>query len=256
MKMRGLVIALVTAANSLFAQDSSRISHIISAQFGINQVKDENLHGKVSTGTIAEFGYGGELWKDNWQQYYLTFGYSRPKTQFEDVSKSANLRLDLGYAYTLKVVHRSTFRYYLGPDIGLAYSACFYPNWDDSHLYWADYLSLGLRNNFRVDLKKEKQWVTSISLPLFSVYSRPEHSRLYKIDDTTVGGIAQNLNSNITPAHLTNTFYIKLNTEVRFRVFQNKRQAFGYRFSYLRVKENDASPFKQIIHEFGISLFL
>lgn len=243
-------------AFALYAQDSSRFVHLVQLRFGINQVKDENLHPKVSTGTVTELTYGFEKQRDRWKQFYFTLGYSRPKTELEDVAKTVNLMIRLGYAHTFQLVKKDRLQYYLGPEATLAYTTVYFPNWDESHFYWANYLGVGVRNNVVVPLKNDKRWVTSITLPFFALYSRPDLYRLYKIEDTSAEGIIRDFNSNITPAHLTNVFYVKLNTEIRFPVFRHKTQALGYRFDYLRMKENDSRNFKQSIHELAITFFL
>lgn len=255
--LRLITIGLIlNFAHSLFGQDSARFSHLVQLRLGVNQLRDENLHPKTSTGTLTELVYGIEKVNQRWQQFQFSLGYSRPRTELEDVAKTVNLRIHASYNYTYPLVWRTKVRYHLGPEAALAYTATFFPNWDDSHLYWANYLSVGIRNNLLVPMRHQKQWVTSLSLPLFSVFSRPELYRLYKIDDTSAGGIITSLHSNLSPAHLINVFYVKLNTEIRYPVFQHQTQAFSYRFEYLRVKDNSSAVFKQIIHQVGITFFL
>lgn len=248
---------VLSSVNALAQEkDSSTTNHFIALEFGVNQIKDENLHPKVSTGTITELSYGFEKRKNIWQQFHFTLGYSRLKTELEDLSKSVNLKINLDYSYSFSLVKKKNFSYYLGPELMLAYNASYLPNWDDSHLYWADYLSIGATNIFLVKCKNQNEWTTFITVPLFSVFSRPELYRLYKIDDTDVGGIAKNLNSNITAAHLTNVFFVHLQTEYRFPVFRNKREAFIYSFEWLSVKHDSGNPFNQMSHQIGIKLFL
>lgn len=255
--MRHLLIGwLWVHTFALYAQDSSRLVHLVQLRFGINQVKDENLHTKASTGTITELTYGFEKQRSRWQQFNFTLGYSRPKTELEDIAKTVNGKVRFDYAYTFRLVKNDRLKYYLGPEASLAYTVVYFPNWDDSHFYWANYLGVGVRNNIVMPLKNNKQWVTSVTLPFFAVYSRPDLYRLYKIEDTSAEGIIRSFNSNITPAHLSNVFYLKLNTEIRFPVFRRKTQALGYRFNYLRMKDSDSKTFKQSIHELGITFFL
>ncbi len=252
------MIGLLHFSFPAFSQesDSARIDHVIQVQFGVNQIKDENLHPKVSTGTITDFSYGFEKRKKVWHQFHFTLGYSRLKTELEDLSKSLNIKMDAGYSWNYPLAQKNNFKYYLGPEASISFSLCFFPNWDDSHLYWADYYSIGVRNSFSVKLKNENEWVAFVSLPLFSVFSRPELYRLYKIDDTDFGGIMSNLNSNLAPAHLTNVFYAKFQTEYRFRVFKNKQQAFTFATDYTRVKHDDGNIFSQLSYQIGIKFLL
>jgi hypothetical protein len=259
MRLR-LLILLLLVGGTAFSQErdsTSRFRHLLSLQFGLNQVKDENLHPKVSTGTITEVSYGFERRKSkNWQKFHFTLGYSRLKTTFEDLSKSMNLVIGVGYSMGFKLTRGGKFNYYLGPEATLAYNACFFPNWDDSHLYWADYLSAGARNTFSVRFKNNNEWVTDVSIPLFSLFSRPDLYRPYKIDDTDAGGIISSLNSQITAAHLTNVFFVNFQTEWRFPVFRTKTQAFTYSLHWARVKDPDGNPFNQLTNQIGLKLFL
>jgi hypothetical protein len=130
-----LLLILTSVQTLAQERDSSRTNHFISLQFGVNQIKDENLIPKVSTGTITELSYGFEKRKTNWQQFHFTLGYSRLKTKLEDLSKSFNLQLNLGYSRSYALLQKKNFKYYLGPEVNLAYDASYFPNWDDSHLY-------------------------------------------------------------------------------------------------------------------------
>jgi hypothetical protein len=251
-----LALALPGLFLTTAAQDSSPSDHIIGMQFGVNQIKEENLHPKAHTGTLLVLSYGYEKRAKVWHQFQFSMGYSRLKTELEDVSKSVNLKLNMAYSWNYPLVKKEHFEYYLGPEASAAYSASFLPNWDDSHLYWADYYSLGIRNSFSVMTSKETEWVTFVSLPLFSVFSRPPLYRLYKIDETDFSGILHNLNSNLAPAHLTNVFYFKLQTEYRFPVWVRKRQAFSFTIEYLHMRHDEGNAFSQLMYQLGIKLFL
>ncbi len=253
-----LIIGLTNLSCCAFSQeqDSANPAHTLALQFGLNQIKEENLHSKVSTGTITEFTYGLEAIKKVWHQFHFTLGYSRLKTEFEDVSKSSNLRLHTDYSWNYLLVRKKRFNYYLGPEGSITYNVCYFPNWDDSHLYWASNFSIGVRNSFSVQLKNKNKWVSFLSLPLFSVFSRPDLYRLYKIDETDFAGIMSNINSNLTPANLSNVFFVKFQTEYRFSVFKEKMQAFTYSLEYGRVTHNDSNMFVQQMHQIGIKLFL
>lgn len=237
-------------------QDSTQSYHGLELSFGINQTKEENLHPKVSTGTITRISYAFEKRKKVWHQFHFTLGHSRLKTQLEDLSKSIHLQLNTAYSWNYPLVQKRRVKYYLGPEASIAWNAAFYPNWDDSHLYWADCYSVGARNGVSIELKNETEFASFLSIPLFSVFSRPELYRLYKIDDTDFSGILRNLNSNLTPAHLVNVFYIRWQTEYRFPVFKGKRQAFTYHLEYNRVKHDTGNTFSRLLHQIGIKLFL
>lgn len=237
-------------------RDSATTYHSIAIQLGMNQVRDENLHPKVHTGSINELAYEFESKAAILRQFRFAVGYSWIKTELEDLSKTLNLKLNMGYSQCYSLVKGSNFEYYAGPEAGLAYNVAYFPNWDDSHLYWANYISLGVQNAVSVQFDNGNEWISSLSIPLFTMYSRPELYRLYKIDDIDFGGFVNNLNSNFTPAFWGNAFYLKLKTEYRFPAFGNKREAFTYSLEFLRIKSGDGNPFTQISHQIGIKLLL
>jgi hypothetical protein len=253
-----LMVGLTSLSFHVFSQEADlrKTDHTLSLQFGMNKIKDENLHAKVSKGALTEFSYGFEKATKAWQQFHFTLGYSRLKTEIEDVSKTANLRLHTDYSWSYPLVRKHRFNYYLGPEGSISYNVCYFPNWDESHLYWASNFSVGVRNSFSVSLKDERKWVSFLSFPLFSMFSRPELYRLYKIDETDGGGIMSNINSDLTPGHLTNVFFLKFQTEYRFPVFKSKTQAFTYSLEFNRVKHNDGNLFLQELHQIGIRFFL
>lgn len=251
-------IALLCLSISANAQrtDSNQFEHVVGIQFGVNQIKDENLHSKVNTGTSTKLFYAFEKKEKNWHQFQFTIGYSRLKTGLEDLSKTINLELDLDYSLNFPVLRKRNFNYYVGPDARITYNVSFYPNWDDSHLYWADYYAVGVSNILFLELKNENEWISSISFPLFSVFSRPDLYRLYKIDDTDVSGIVNNLNSNLTPATATNVFYIRFRTEYRVPIFKDKQQGFTFSTDYSFVTENSGNSFSQLCYQVGIKILL
>ena len=251
------ILLLLVLVNPLSAQDTSAFYHIIFLQTGVNQVKDENLHPKVSTGTMLELSYGFESSrkKNRISEFHFDLGYSRLRTSFEDLSKSLNLKLKFSYSQSLQVWKQNNFRYLLGPEINLAYNIFYFPNWDDSHLYWADYLSLGPKNVFILRVHDKNAWISSLSFPLFSVFSRPEPYRLFKIDDTSAEGIAKELNGNCT-ATLSRVFFTRIQTEYRFPILKNKLEAVSYTFEYVRVKSKTGRAFQQLNHEIGLKIFL
>jgi len=245
-------------ATGIFAQpvDSTKLQHMVSFQLGFNQVKDENLHPKTSSGLASQVSYGFEKQKKHFHHFEFALAYSRLKTEQEELSKTVDLRLRLEYTLDFKVVDHPAFLYRLGPDIVLDYNGSFFPNWDDSHLYWADYLSIGIKNTLQVPFHDQREWRTTVAFPLFSVFSRPELYRLYKIDETDAAGIISNLNSDITAAHLTNVFHLRFQTEYRFPVFRQSRESLFYTFEWVRVRNDEGFPFQKLVHAIGIKFFL
>jgi hypothetical protein len=213
-------------------------------------------HPKVSTGTITEITYGFGRRKTNFSQFQFSIGYSRLRAKLEEFSVTANFKLKMHYSHNRILFQKNNWKYYLGPKAMLEYSGCFFPQWDESHLYWADYFSLAANNIFSYRLKNENEWLTSLSFPLLSFYSRPDYLRLYKIDDTSFGGVVNNLNRDIKSGFWGNAFQLHVETSYRFPAFKNKTEVFFYSFEYIRIKKNDGNPFTQLSHQIGIKLLL
>jgi hypothetical protein len=131
-----------------------------------------------------------------------------------------------------------------------------YPNWDESHSYWSDYLSFGANNIITVSLKNKREWFTSLNFSLFSFFSRPDEIRPYKMDDYKPGGILKAFNSNIETGSMNKALQINFKTEYRFPVLTNKREAITFNTDILRMSRNDGVPVFQIINRIGIKIML
>jgi hypothetical protein len=133
---------MVTGQDIDLSSDQSK-TYSINFQLGLNQIKEMNLLPLVHKGRLTEFSLETEKIKCNLRQFQFSFLYSRIKTGVEEMPKSGNIRLGLDYSYNFLIFKKNNLRYFLGPQASLCYSYMLYPNWDDSHGYWADYLSFG-----------------------------------------------------------------------------------------------------------------
>jgi hypothetical protein len=131
-----------------------------------------------------------------------------------------------------------------------------YPNWDDSHGYWADFLSFGPNNIVSVSVKNDREWFTALNFSLVSFFSRPEEIRPYKMDDSSVGGIWNSLNSNIETGTVNRAFQINFRTEYRFPVFVDKREAITFDMNIIRLSQKSEQPVFQFIWKAGIKIML
>jgi hypothetical protein len=151
----------------------------------------------VHKGLLTELSFETEKLKRSLRQSEFFLTCSRMKTSLEELNKSANIRLGANYSYNVLILQRNNFHYYLGPENSLCYSFSLFPNWDESHSYWADYISLEANNVFFVTLRQEREWLASLNFSVFSFFSRPDEIRSYKIDESTSGGILRAINSSI-----------------------------------------------------------
>jgi len=225
-------------------------------QVGLNQIREMNLLPMVHKGFITELSFETEKINRGLRQFQFLFTYSRIKTSLEEMSKSGNINLGLSYSYNFLIFQNNNFRYYSGPTASLSYSFMMYPDWDDSHGYWADYLSLGSSNIFSFSLRHESEWFTSLNFSLFSLFSRPGEIRPFKMDDSSFIGIFKALNSNIEPGLMNKLVQVNFKTEYRFPVFVNKREAITLNMNIIRISGNDGQPIFQLTNMFGIKIML
>ncbi len=256
-----LIVVLILTGRLTEGQnpDSSSNFHktySVNMQVGLNQIREMNLLPMVHKGFITELSFETEKINRGLRQFQFLFTYSRIKTSLEEMSKSGNINLGLSYSYNFLIFQNNNFRYYSGPTASLSYSFMMYPDWDDSHGYWADYLSLGSSNIFSFSLRHESEWFTSLNFSLFSLFSRPGEIRPFKMDDSSFIGIFKALNSNIEPGLMNKLVQVNFKTEYRFPVFVNKREAITLNMNIIRISGNDGQPIFQLTNMFGIKIML
>jgi hypothetical protein len=256
-----LISVMILMVISIMGQEpppssAPRKIYSVNLQFGLNQIREKNLLPLVHKGTLTELSVETEKMKSGLRQFQASFVYSRLKTNLEEMAKSGNIKLVLNYSYNFQIYNNTNLTYYLGPRTSLCYSYMLYPNWDDSHGYWADYLSFGLNNVLSIKGEHEREWFTSLNIGLLSLYSRPDEIRPYKMDDSSFGGIMKALNSNIAPGTINKALQINFKAEYRFPVFLTKREAITYNLDLTRFSSDNAEPLIQVIHRFGLKIML
>jgi hypothetical protein len=262
MKTKILIIQLLILISTLVKGQDTQLSsdhdktYSVNFQLGLNQIKEMNLLPLVHKGRLTELSFEIEKVKGSLRQFQFSLLYSRIKTEAEELPKSGNIKLGLDYSYNFLIIQKNKLRYYLGPQASLCYSYMLYPNWDDSHGYWADYLSFGPNNILSLAVKNESEWFTSLDFSLVSFFSRPEEIRPYKMDDSSVGGILKALNSNIETGTINRALQINFRTEYRFPVFVDKREAITYDMNIIRLSQKSEQPVFQFIWKVGIKIML
>jgi hypothetical protein len=222
---------------------------------GLNQLKEENLHPKVHSGFCFGLRYNHLRTKVGQRLIQFEARFSRPKTKYESLSASMNIQLYGSYSFLFHKVEKNKITFHLGPDIGFQYNLSHYPNWDESHLYWSDYLGLGVYNKLKYQLNKKQELVLDISAPIASIISRPELNRLYKIDDVTFGGIVKSMHSNLEGAFWNHSFAIKSRLEYHFAISKRVTHAICYSFNYSRMRANEGLLFQNSQHLIGLKLY-
>ena len=256
-----LISLLILSLSPTIGQNSDSLSFpykskSFNIQFGINQIKELDLLPLAHRGALTEFTYETENIKKSLRQFKFSIIYSRLKTSLEEMSKSGNIRLGFNYSYNFLVIKKNNLRYYIGPQTSLSYSFMMFPNFDDSHGYWADNFSFGPNNILSVSLKNKGEFFTSLSIPLISFFSRPDEVRPFKMDNSSFGGILKSLHSNIETGLLNKAMHINFRAEYRFPVFVTKREAVTFNMDIIRFSRKNEMPLLQIINRIGIKIML
>jgi hypothetical protein len=241
-----------------FLQDepAKPTTHGIGIAIGVNQEKEANLLPFVHSGFVATLSYELRRQKRNFQSFRFALGFSRIGTSADAYDKGLNVPVNAAYSYNFRLLDAAGMKYFLGPLADASYSFSFYPDWDDSHAYWATNISLGVNNILIVTLPNNTRLLTSVSLPLLSFYSRPDPLRLYKSDEVSFGSLFNDMHKNMKAGFWDAAFFIHMNLEYQFPVFQTKTEAVFYTFDYSRIKKADGNPWTQLLHQFGLKVML
>lgn len=239
----------------VLSQTNNMDENMIEISAGLNQIKEENLHTKVNGGLVYNLRYTHERTKNNLSSFNLSFQYSRLRTAFENSSRSMNIQIAGNYSYLFELTHNPHLSYFTGPHLSVKYRLSYYPNWDDSHLYWADDISLGWSNRLKYQLTENTALSVDLNASMFSMYARPELNRDYKIDDVSISGILKNMNSNFEFGTINRAFRLYFHAEYRIRVSQMISEAFTYSFDFERMVANEGNSFSSIQHRLGLKLY-
>jgi hypothetical protein len=230
--------------------------HAIGVTIGINQIKEENLLPRVHSGFITTLSYDYIRVQEEYQDFQFAICYSRIIADAEDITKSANLMINASYSHAFRVAENLRFAYFLGPQARVAYSVSLYPNWDDSHLYWANSGSLGITNIVAYTFDPTTRLLCTLSFPVLSLSSRPDPLRLYKYDEASSAGVAKSLHHNLKPGLFSRVLAVHFDVEYQFPIFQTKAEAVSYSLDYTRIAHGDVLPFTQLIHQLGLRILL
>ena len=233
-----------------FAQqdsDTKVLKNSISITLGSNQFKEENLHLKAFRGMTIGTSYRHTKINKNISEYTAGLKISLLKTTFENFPSSVSILILGDYKYLFNIIKNERLSYYLGPVVDLQYGASAYFNWDESHLYFANYLGGGIGSRITYSLG-DKSLDFNLDIPFISCIFRPENNRQYKIDDMTFGGIFKNLSSNPEGALPYKNFFVKAGLDMKYKSKRSKTRSVGYNFKYHYMHASDGNPFQNIEH--------
>jgi len=254
---RSLFILFFLFGAGAFAQVSTDSFNRNSLQliFGINQLKEKNLHLKVHSGLITGISYQHYLKSRNISDFDITLKWSRVKTAYEDLSATATAHLTGSYRYLFKIYSKPDLLYALGPETSIQYNVCFYPNWDESHLYWANHIDLCADNLLYYRVSESGMLLFDLKFSVFSAFNRPEYDRMYKIDNTSFGGIINNFHSDYEFGSIGKACQVAIHIEYQFLMHPKLAQAVCYSYRYLNLNGKESLPFQNNLHQVGFKIY-
>lgn len=246
MKTFLITLVLLVGYHMSFANQTkfeSKKQDGLSIGFGHAQFKDENLHPKAFRGLNLDANYLRTVEMTNVSEYSFGLNTSLLNTRYESFPSAIGILLKGNYKYLFPIAESGKLKYSIGPVADMQYGANLYFNWDESHLYYANYLNGGLSN--RLNYRLNNNDITlNVDIPLLAVICRPTHSRQYKIDDMTFVGVVKNLTSNPQLALPNRNFDVKTVLEYRFSTSKNKTRSLGYHFRYHFMQANGSLPYQ------------
>ncbi len=254
MKQSITIFFLLVCTTIMVAQaDALKKKNSFQLSFGLNQIKEKTIHPKVHSGTSLLLKYTRKKEKKNRSRYNVSFLFSKIKTKYENATRSTNIQLKGDYGYLFNLKKTGKYQFFLGPSLSANYRLSFYPNWDESHLYWADDFSLELSNQFQYFINDKKTLVLDLNISAFSLFSRPELHRNHKIDDVSAGGIIKSMHSNYQFGTVNQAINICFQSEYQFKISDKIHQAIVYTFDYSRFKE--PLPFRNMQHNLSFKIY-
>tara|TARA_B100001115_G_scaffold176995_1_gene164802 strand:- start:1655 stop:2455 length:801 start_codon:yes stop_codon:yes gene_type:complete len=254
-----ICLVLLISPASVLAQVQESMTPNKIKSFGLSgahlQLKEENLHPKVHSALAAGLNYQSIKWGNSLRLFRLDLGYARPKTFLEAVGYSVNARIQAQYQYLRTIKKANNWHYLSGAQALASYQINYYPNWDDSHLYWANQFNLGWANRLYFFTESKGSWILSSSLSVLSLYSRPEALRQYKIDDLSPSGILSALHSNMNLGSLNRNLNLNLACEYRFKLSAKHAQSIGYSYSYQRSESDISRLFQSSVHSLSYNFY-
>lgn len=241
-----IFLILFYPVNYVYAQtefDEPLILSRISFNLGYNQVKEENLHPKVFSGLIINPSYSLSKFGKNTSEYCAGLKVSLLNTAYEDFPSAIGIALYSNYKYLFFLAGDGKLNYSLGPIIDLQYGTYAFFNWDESHFYYANYISGGISSRISHNIGNSS-FEYKFDIPIVSIICRPELNRQFKIDDMTFWGVIHNLASNPEFTLPNKNFLVNLAIEWKYNI----KGALGYNFKYHFMQASAGKPYQNIEH--------
>ncbi len=182
----------------------------------------------------------------------MQLGYASPKTSYESGATATWLNLALEHSYSRAVAGVGGVEIQLGSLLTANYRLGYYPVWDDSHMYWSNFIGAGLTTRLIKTVGDRKLYFVQFTLPLAGAISRPQSHRDYKIEDTAIGNIVKLNHQNLQLATLNRHLNPVVEAGCQLKFSEKFSTAYFYQLSYVYMKASYSGAYQELQHRLGI----
>ncbi len=251
-----LVYGLLFSSRALFCQEINPPgkSHIIGFNIGSNQVKENILIPKAHRGSAISGSYKFEKENNNFHAFNFNLGYSRLKTKLETDKATWNGQIDAGYSWGKSLISAEKIKYYLGVNLSYILTVMEFPIWDESRAYWGTAFSAGPFTRLKMTFNNNCSLISSLSLDMLGLCSRPDDVRLYAQEEWTLSNILKITNTGFSFSAPDDTFLCILKNEYRMPVRGDNFLSVYNSIIYATLAEHRSQSLQTIKISFGVGL--
>ncbi len=252
--MRKLLLFLLLIPGFVAGQDSKEKAIVLSVMPFHFQNTEQIIspYRNTGPGVAIKAGVQDTHSENKQQELYLQLGYAKPASRFEPASYSLWLQLHVGYEYLQQVKNTGPWKMYAGVLAEADYRLAHYPNWDDSHAYWATFIGGGLSLRAEKQFTNNKLFYSILQWPLAGFISRPPSYRAYKIDDPSPGNLVKLVHQQLTFASLHRYLNPTVEAGLTFSSTAHFSTSFFYQFHYLHTSTAESKSYKELSQGVGI----
>lgn len=243
-------------STTLYAQPSG-LGHApipsksIEFRAGYIQLKEQNIHSRVFHGLEYGFAFKSFWQKNGISVLNLELHNALHKTTNEDEISSATAGLILDLNHLFDVYRSENWQFHSGTGAILHYHLGYYWMWDESRMYWANFLGLNFTQMVTYESSNNKRFVGALTIPVVMLLSRPNRERDYKIDDFSFQGIIKNMHSSPELLVLQNALSVNASLTYVHNRTNKMHPHLIYSVRYRNLSTQHSDSFKSIHHTIG-----
>jgi hypothetical protein len=249
-----LLLFLISSGLSAFQPDTAinEKTHIFQFSPGFLQYKEANLHDFIFGGVNYNFGYTLLWQKKDISYLHFQLGNSHLQTGIGEGFSSVSAVIAIDYAYLFQWHKSVRWDIHAGLGTRLNYNISYFWVWDESHLYWGNFLGFNFCQRFTFLTDRNNRIIGSFTAPLFMFLSRPETERNYKIDDLSFSGLMKSFHYVPEAQVLTGSNSFDASLEYQYNRKNKLHPCFLYSFSFFNLKTSYSNRVQSIQHSLGL----